>query len=265
MVFEVLLDESISNTPIEMKIKSLLQNLKSDQLSVKQPAIAFLHRRFRGVVSGSLKNYACTDQEVVSSIFHDALIDFIELVEDEQFEKESASAIGAYLKQSSFFYWSKHPDNPKREQMKRGKQVRTHLTELAVEDSPVIQGVVPLSNLHESKEQLLHVSSEEHSSFEKEFARWELTEKVKDLIRSMSSDCRERLSRSDFFQPVYTLWEKKGKSMRIKSEETGEDLQDSSATQARKKLQSCTERLKKIIVQALKTDKQLVVLLDTVI
>ena len=103
-----------------MNFETTLHNLQSDNKFTIERAVGSIHKSARKIVVHHLLKRGCRDKETAAGIFNDALVKFLVKVKEGQFEGKDIQSTVAFLKQTAFFIWSKHHDNPKKEAMKRG-------------------------------------------------------------------------------------------------------------------------------------------------
>ncbi|HFA50784.1 MAG TPA: hypothetical protein ENJ95_17385 [Bacteroidetes bacterium] len=190
-----------------------------------------------------LKKKGCREKGTAVGIFNDALIEFLRTVSAGEFKGTDIKSALAFIKRAAFFIWSKHSDNPRKEDMKRGKPAKGP-TEKAYAASLVMYD--PMDG---SENPALPNKSMEAGSVELKKNELKLSEKIKHLINKLSEECRERIRRMKFFH-------QEGEE-KITHDETASDFGDSGAKASRKKQDKCIKRFKGLVAQTWNTDAEL--------
>lgn len=210
-----------------------------------EQAFAFLHQKERSSVAYQLLKSGCKDADVQIEIFHDALIKFKGKVAKNEFRGNSMPEIRSWLKTAAFFLWTKHADNKKKEEIKRGRygdedfeDNTPTITLFDSQDPEQLSGII---------HRIVDTSSIEHKELEAH-----LSERVNHIIDQMEEDCPERIRMSQYYVPAA-----RPTSEKIRSKELAEDFGDNSAAMSRKKLFNCQDKLRTYIRRLLKVDEEL--------
>lgn len=238
------------------KIKALLESPKNSE---KNRGFEFIYLSNRRNIIYHLRKSGCNDQEVALSLFNDSLMLFSKKLKLNEFEGNTLQSISAFLKRAVFFMWTKHPENPKKEEIKRGKrkdnqEIDSNLS--TPSSKPSITNIDSLTNLERNKIVNLPDYSKNKNKSEK------LSEKIRNIMKELSPDCQERIRRTKFYNPSPILASIPAHDVSISHKETAEDFQDSNEKASRKKLSNCKAKLKSLINSALTSDFELKNLID---
>jgi hypothetical protein len=226
-----------------MSFEKTIQNLQSSNEFVVNRAVGSIHKSTRKIVIHHLRKTGCRDEETAAGIFNDALVKFLITVKKGLFEGKDIQSTVAFLKQTAFFIWSKHSDNPKKEAMKRGQLLE------AVPKSAHSAVKVMHDPMDGTENPAILGMSTERGSVESKINELKLSEKIKKIIGELSEECRERVRRMKFFH-------QEGEE-RITHEETATDFNDLSAKSSRKKQDGCLKKFKNLVVEAWSRDFEL--------
>ena len=247
-----------------MQFREIMDNLGSTNKVHVNKALGFLYKKNRSNIQYHLRKSGCLDTETFLGVFHDALFELLQTVRNTTFKGERMESFGAFLKQTSFFIWTKHSDNPRREEIKRGKKPK-QLDESNVFGLQATSIQSTPKNIEEltTNDNLKIAVPSEHSNNKASGER--LSDKIKILLKKLSLDCQERISRSMFFNPQHLFPSEKETPLKVSHQETAIDLQDKNEKASRKKLGVCKNHLKSIIDTALETDLELANLIDDIL
>ncbi len=222
-----------------MSFETTLQHLQSSNRFVVNRAVGDIFKNTRNAVIHHLKKCGCREKNTAVGIFHDAVIEFLRAVKNREFEGVDIKSAIAFIKRAAFFIWSKHPENPKKEELKRGKPVQKIYAAALVTYDP----------MDGSENPSIPDKSMEKSSVESKQNELRLSEKIQYFINKLTEECRERIRRMKFFH-------QQGEE-KITHDETAADLGDSSAKASRKKQDKCIKKLRGFVAQTWERDAEL--------
>lgn len=239
-----------------MTFQQITAAFRSHQEADIRKALIYLYDNQRNIVLNRLKKAACTDTDTAVDIFHDALLILKEKIRRGLFEGDNEKQMSAFLQRTSFFLWGKHPDNPRKDTIKRGKKNKPNNENEANQKAKVIH-IDPTAS--EQSTSMVHRLPDD-SSIEDKQREEQLSKAIAQLINQLDEGCQERIRLSKYYLPS-----DRGTDEKISHKEIAEDMGDHNEKSSRKQLSSCLKKLKNLIKKLLNEDEDLNQLLTDII